>query len=108
MTKAFDWKRFWGSRDGSINLSDRGFLSDPDGEWSKYLNPGLVTFEHLAGRRCIRKGCWYTWWWSGFAVRCLARRTGNREELDAATGKLSSREFYEGRGKAGLLGPSFV
>ena len=52
MTIAFDWKRFWGPRDGPINLADRGFLSDPDGEWSKYLNPGLVTFEHLPELPC--------------------------------------------------------
>ncbi len=53
MTKGFDWKRFWCPRDGSINLSDRGFLSDPEGNWSKYLNPALVTFERLAELPCV-------------------------------------------------------
>jgi hypothetical protein len=53
MTKAFDWKRFWVPRDGSINLSDHGFLSDPEGEWSKYLNPELVAFDQLDELPCV-------------------------------------------------------
>jgi hypothetical protein len=52
MSKDFDWKRFWGPRDGHIDLSDRGFLSDPDGEWSKYLNPKLVSFDRLDDKQC--------------------------------------------------------
>jgi predicted NACHT family NTPase len=52
MTKDFDWKRFWCPRGKAIDLSDGGFLSDPDGRWSKYSNPDLVTFEHLAKLPC--------------------------------------------------------
>jgi hypothetical protein len=54
MSEDFDWKRFWGPRDGgSIDLSDRGYLSDPEGEWTKHLNPTLVTFDRLDDKRCL-------------------------------------------------------
>jgi hypothetical protein len=53
MTKGFDWKRFWCQRGEPIDLSDRGFLSDPEGKWSEYLNPALVTFERLAELPCV-------------------------------------------------------
>jgi hypothetical protein len=52
MKNGFDWKRFWFPRDGTFNLSDRGFLSDPEGEWGKYSNPDLVTFGRLAESSC--------------------------------------------------------
>ena len=52
MAMDFDWKRFWCPRDKGYELSDRGFLSDPEGEWGKYSNPDLVTFEHLAELPC--------------------------------------------------------
>ena len=53
LMKTFDWKRFWAPRGSPTNLSDRGFLADPEGEWSKYLNPDLVTFEHLEKLPCV-------------------------------------------------------
>jgi hypothetical protein len=53
MNKDIDWKRFWVPRDGLIDLSDHGFLSDPDEEWGKYLNPKLVTFDRLDDKRCV-------------------------------------------------------
>jgi hypothetical protein len=52
MTVGFDWKRFWCPRGESIDLSDRGFLSDPEDKWGKYDNPDLVTFERLADLPC--------------------------------------------------------
>ena len=52
MKNGFDWKRFWCPRGGIFNLSDRGFLSDPEGEWGKYSNPDLVTFGRLAEFPC--------------------------------------------------------
>ena len=52
MATVFDWKRFWCPRGESYSLLDRGFLSDPDGEWSKYSNPNLVTFDRLADFPC--------------------------------------------------------
>jgi Cdc6-like AAA superfamily ATPase len=53
MLTAFTWKRFWCPRGENIDLSDHGFLSDPDSKWGKYANPDLVTFEHLAEMSCV-------------------------------------------------------
>jgi hypothetical protein len=91
MTKAFDWKRFWGPRDGSINLSDRGFLSDPDGEWSKYLNLGLVTFERLAELPC--------------AVLLGEPGVGKSWTLRQESARIP--RFADGRGDVGVRKPSF-
>jgi hypothetical protein len=53
MAKAFPWKRFWCRREDSYSLGDRGFLSDPDGEHGKLLNPYLVTFDQLQATACL-------------------------------------------------------
>lgn len=53
MTATFEWKRFWSLREETIDLSDGGFLSDPDSKWGKYYNPNLVTFEHFAEVPCV-------------------------------------------------------
>lgn len=53
MPAAFEWKRFWSLREETIDLSDGGFLSDPDSKWGKYYNPNLVTFEHFAEVPCV-------------------------------------------------------
>ncbi|PYT57412.1 MAG: hypothetical protein DMG35_20320 [Acidobacteria bacterium] len=53
MPTEFDWKRFWSLREETVDLSDGGFLSDPDSKWGKYYNPNLVTFEHLAEVLCV-------------------------------------------------------
>src|ERR1700730_2947825 len=53
MLTAFEWRRFWCPRGENIDLSDGGFLSDPDSKWGKYANPDLVTFEHLAKMSCV-------------------------------------------------------
>jgi hypothetical protein len=52
MAQDFDWKRFWCPRDKGYELSDRGFLPDPQDKWGKYSNPDLVTFERLAELPC--------------------------------------------------------
>ena len=52
MTGGFDWKRFWCPRGESIDLSDHGFLFDPEGRWSRYANPALVTFQTVLEGRC--------------------------------------------------------
>lgn len=52
MQADFKWERFWSLREEAIDLSDGGFLSDPDSKWGKYYNPNLVNFEHFAGVPC--------------------------------------------------------
>ena len=37
-----DWKRFWCRPEGRINLSDEGFLVDPEAEYGAALNPDVV------------------------------------------------------------------
>src|SRR5271170_4178791 len=53
MPPNFDWKRFWCPRGEPINLSDRGFLSDPESKFGKYANADLVTFEQFAELPCL-------------------------------------------------------
>jgi hypothetical protein len=53
MASEFNWKRFWCPRGETFNLGDRGFLSDPLGEWGKQVNPNLVTFESIAKTPCL-------------------------------------------------------
>jgi len=53
MPADFGCKRFWCLRGETIDLSDGGFLSDPDSKWGKYYNPNLVTFEHFAEVPCV-------------------------------------------------------
>ena len=47
MMKPFPWKRFWCRREDSYSLGDRGFLTDPDGDHGKTLNPHLTTLDAL-------------------------------------------------------------
>jgi hypothetical protein len=48
-----DWKRFWCPRESSINLSDGGYLADPDGPYGSYLNPTLRPFGEVAELSCL-------------------------------------------------------
>lgn len=49
----YNWKRFWRPREGSINLSDGGYLYDPDSEWGHIYNPEVVSFEKIANVQCL-------------------------------------------------------
>ena len=49
----FPWKRFWCRREKVFSLGDRGFLSDPEGEHGKILNPNLTTFDELQSVACL-------------------------------------------------------
>lgn len=48
----FNWERFWYPRGSSLNLSDDGYLPDPNSRLGRNSNPGLVspskTFEAKA------------------------------------------------------------
>ncbi len=52
-SQIYNWKRFWCPRTGSINLSDGGYLYDPDSEWGHIYNPDVVPFESIAGFPCL-------------------------------------------------------
>jgi predicted NACHT family NTPase len=49
----YNWKRFWCLRDGSINLSDGGYLADPDGPYGNHFNPALRPFEEVSRLPCL-------------------------------------------------------
>jgi len=49
----FEWKRFWCVRGENINLSDGGYLADPDSEWARYLNPDLIPLKRMNEMSCV-------------------------------------------------------
>lgn len=51
--KIYDWKRFWCPRGGRINLSDGGFLSDPESEYSYYYPQDVKAFNELVNIPCL-------------------------------------------------------
>jgi hypothetical protein len=53
MTKNYNWKRFWCPREAAFHLGDDGFLSDPDSEFSRFLNPALASIETLHTEHCL-------------------------------------------------------
>ncbi|BCV22765.1 NACHT domain-containing protein [Moorella sp. Hama-1] len=53
LKQIYNWKRFWCPRAGNINLSDGGYLYDPDSEFGSYYNPDVVSFESIAEFPCL-------------------------------------------------------
>ncbi|MDI6781613.1 MAG: hypothetical protein QME49_05890 [bacterium] len=53
MADQTNWKRFWCPRGANINLSDGGYLSDPDSKWGHILNPKVVPFESIDKIPCL-------------------------------------------------------
>ncbi|MEX0653497.1 MAG: DNA-directed RNA polymerase [Phycisphaeraceae bacterium] len=49
----FRWKRFWCPRTGTYSLGDRGYLTDPEAEYSQAVQPDVVGFETLEGVPCL-------------------------------------------------------
>jgi len=49
----YDWKRFWSPRGETIQLSDLGFLYDPESEYGRFISPGLATLDQLADEPCL-------------------------------------------------------
>ena len=49
----FDWTRFWCPIGGQIRLDFDGYLLDPDGKYGATLNPELVRFSDVVGKRCV-------------------------------------------------------
>ncbi|HKP52598.1 MAG TPA: hypothetical protein VJ183_08090 [Chloroflexia bacterium] len=54
-TQHYNWKRYWFPRGKSINLSDRGYLTNPvsESEYSYNPNPNLVLFEAISHIPCL-------------------------------------------------------
>jgi hypothetical protein len=49
----YKWKRFWCAPSGRINLSDSGFLVDPDGEYGTMMNPDVVPWDAISTNPCL-------------------------------------------------------
>lgn len=49
----YNWKRFWCLRTGNLNLSDGGFLSDPDSEYGRIYSHEVLPFENIIGKQCL-------------------------------------------------------
>lgn len=49
----YNWKRFWCPREGKLNLSDDGYLWDPDPEFGSIYNPDVVPFETISKFPCL-------------------------------------------------------
>ncbi len=50
----YQWKRFWCPRDGGvIDLSDNGFLSDPESDYYKYTKSDVVPFDNISSKQCL-------------------------------------------------------
>jgi predicted NACHT family NTPase len=52
-SKTYDWKRFWCTRTGKLNLSDSGYLFDPESEFGNIYNPDVFPFEKIAKFHCL-------------------------------------------------------
>ena len=49
----YSWKRFWCPREGKLNLSDDGYLWDPDLDFGSIYNPDVVSFESISKFPCL-------------------------------------------------------
>ncbi len=53
MNQTFPWKRFWCPPDGEFYLDNSGYLDYPEGEYGKYCNPNLVSFDEIQHIPCL-------------------------------------------------------
>jgi len=51
--KTYNWKRFWCPRGGTIGLSDRGYLSDPDSSFGQIVNKNVVPISSIIQTPCL-------------------------------------------------------
>ena len=52
-SKTYPWKRLWYPRGGTIDLSDSGFLVDPETEYAKYVHSDAVPFNKIDHFPCL-------------------------------------------------------
>ena len=53
LNQLYDWKRFWCLRTGRFDLSDGGYLSDPESQLDTIQNPDTVPFTSMAMTPCL-------------------------------------------------------
>lgn len=49
----FSWKRFWCPRTSTINLSDGGYLYDPESEYGHIYNEHVIPFDKITQIPCL-------------------------------------------------------
>ena len=53
MALVYPWRRYWVSRDGMLDLSDAGFLLDPQSEAARYSAQRLASLQELQEFRAL-------------------------------------------------------
>lgn len=53
LNQIYNWKRFWCPRTGNFDLSDGGYLADPDSEWGYLCSPDVKSFESITIISCL-------------------------------------------------------
>src|SRR5580704_1793271 len=53
MGPIYPWRRYWARRDGFVDLSDDGFLVDPESERARYSAQKLHTLSELQQYRAL-------------------------------------------------------
>lgn len=51
--RVYPWKRYWTPRTARLDLSDNGYLSDPETEYGRLLNSELALFPEIASAHCL-------------------------------------------------------
>lgn len=49
----YNWKRYWVPHGTAISLADDGYLLVPSDEWTRHINPELVTLDSLHDHPCL-------------------------------------------------------
>jgi hypothetical protein len=49
----YAWDRYWCPRTARLDLSDGGFLSDPNTDYGRIANSELVLFSEVSGQYCL-------------------------------------------------------
>ena len=53
MIEIFNWKRYWCPREGTFNLSDNGYLVDPESDISRYLPTDVRPYSEISAFPCL-------------------------------------------------------
>ena len=53
MVTVYNWKRYWCPREGVFNLSDGGYLVDPDGKYGRILAKDVRPYTDIATTPCL-------------------------------------------------------
>jgi len=49
----FNWKRYWCPREGAFNLSDGGYLVDPEGEYGHFFAEDVRPYKDISTTPCL-------------------------------------------------------